>query len=94
MFERRNGGCIVADFKAGDSLTDRIYDEISKQQVGWNARELNSLELFADTDFTFSIDGWDWSTINGHLFISNMHIRNLTINQDVTGLRAMFRYDD
>lgn len=94
MFERRNAGRIVHDFKAGDSLTDYIYAEIRKRKPGWAANELNSLELQANTDFTFTLDGWDWSTINGHLFINCMECHDLTITQDVAGLIAMFRYDD
>lgn len=93
MYDTRNIGYLKADFKAGDDITEYIFNEIRKRHVGWNANALYHIDLVADTPLMFTINGWTWRT-NGTWTCSNAIIREIIINQDVTGLQMAFRYDD
>ena len=94
MYEVRNAGYLEASFSAGDSVTDYIYSEIKKRRPDWNANALHFLELKGGAQFTFTMDGWDWTAVNGCWTGSNCVIRDLVVNQAVTGLKMAFRYDD
>lgn len=94
MVETRNAGFLQADFDAGDSVTDFIYSEIRKRRPGWNANTLHYLELSAGVEFGFYLDGWNWIAVDGRWTGSNCIIRDLEVNQAVTGLRMAFRFDD
>ena len=94
MFEVRNVGFLKADFWPGDSVTDYIFEEIRRRNPNWKANALHFLELQADNDFTFDLDGWEWETSNKSWIGSNCVIRSLKVNEGVTGLRMAFRYDD
>lgn len=89
----RNIGYLESNFSAGDDVTAFIFNEIRKRKPGWNANTLYHLDLVADKPLNLSIDGWDWHT-NGTLTLNYTIINRIITNEDVTGLKMAFRYDD
>lgn len=93
MFDTRNVGYLKADFEAGADVTAFIFDEIRKRHPGWSANVLQHLELVSDKPLSLTVDGWEWQT-NGYWPCNNAVIRNVVVNEAVTGLQMAFRYDD
>ena len=89
----RSIGYLEGDFLAGSDITAFIFDETKKRKPGWNANALYHLDLVADKPLSLSIDGWDWHT-NGTLKLSYTIINKIITNEDITGLKMAFRYDD
>ena len=94
MNELRNAGFLKHDFSAGDDVTAYIYSEIRARRPDWKADELHFLELHAADEFTFTMDGFDWTARGGVWLGSNCRIKSLIVNDDVPGLQMAFRYDD
>lgn len=95
---RRHVGFLEADFKAGDDVTAYIFAEIKKRHPEWKADELAVLEMAAPSsngEISFTMDGFQWKIVEGGTWsCNNALIRGLIIDQDVTGLRMAFRYDE
>lgn len=61
MFNTRNIGYLKTDVKAGDDVTQLVFDEIKKRKSYWNGNTLYSVDLVASKPFSFEIDGWTWN---------------------------------
>ena len=94
MVDARNIGCLTMDVPAGTNLTALIFDEIRKHKQGWKANTLHTLELMADEDFSFSMNGWTFETVGGRLYMNSLVFSDMILLTDAKHLRMFFRYDD
>lgn len=94
MVDARNIGCLIMDVSEGTNLTDLIYNAIRERRPGWNANSLHTLEMFADDDFTFTMDGWTFETVGGRLYMNSLIFADIVLLTDVKRLKVYFRYDD
>lgn len=94
MVDARNIGALVMDVPMGTNLTDLIFDEIRKRRPEWRANTLHTLELVADENFSFVMDGWTFETVGGRLYMNSLIFSDMVLLTDAKHLRMFFRYDD
>lgn len=94
MVDARNIGCLIMDVPAGTNLTELIYDAIRERNIGWKANKLHTLELIAQDNFSFTMNGWVFESVQGTLYMNSLIFGDIVMLTDVKHLKMYFRYDD